>query len=623
MNKLRNRLIVLLFATASLNAQEMPRMVTIPPGSFVMGSSGKESGTKTGLVADLDETPAREVTISRVFRMSETEITNIQFEEFRPEHKALRGKDGFSSGDNEAVIFVSYHDALAYCEWLSAQTGRHFRLPTEAEWEYACRARTGTPYYTGEALAGNMIKNQKTERELVPVSLEVGLDTPNVFGLHNMHGNVEEWCMDWYGNYPDKPAKDPGGPSLGIFRVTRGGSHNTPVEFLRSASRSAAIPSDKSNQIGFRVVETDIIPETFKAAETKPLVEMKVSQRRNRWGKPSSDPIWIDPVPFVVPPADNTPFFSHNHQPAITWCRNGDLLAIWFSTDAESGREMVVLGSRLRRGAKEWDPASLFFKVPDRNMTGSSLLTLEDGTLLHVNGMADSGDWKRLAMVVRASRDNGRSWSEPTIVEGEHAVRHQVIAGPIICADGTIIQCCDAGPGGDDGTSIHLSKDNGRTWEDTGATIPGIHAGIVELSDERLMAFGRGNSIEGKMPVSYSSDKGYSWTSGPSVFPPIGSGQRLVLKRLQEGPIMLATFTKGGMTIFLSYDEGQSWTSGKLLTDGSGKTIAGGAWTGDFTMDSSHAEPKGYFACTQTPDGIIHLISSRLHYRFNLPWLEL
>ena len=601
----------------------MPRMVTIPPGSFVMGSSGKESGTKTGLVADLDETPAREVTISRVFRMSETEITNIQFEEFRPEHKALRGKDGFSSGDNEAVIFVSYHDALAYCEWLSAQTGRHFRLPTEAEWEYACRARTGTPYYTGEALAGNMIKNQKTERELVPVSLEVGLDTPNAFGLHNMHGNVEEWCTDWYGNYPDKPAKDPGGPSLGIFRVTRGGSHNTPAEFLRSASRSAALPSDKSNQIGFRVVETDIIPETFKAAETKPLVEMKVSQRRNRWGKPSSDPIWIDPVPFVVPPADNTPFFSHNHQPAITWCRNGDLLAIWFSTDAESGREMVVLGSRLRRGAKEWDPASLFFKVPDRNMTGSSLLTLEDGTLLHVNGMADSGDWKRLAMVVRASRDNGRSWSEPTIVEGEHAVRHQVITGPIICADGTIIQCCDAGPGGDDGTSIHLSKDNGRTWEDTGATIPGIHAGIVELSDERLMAFGRGNSIEGKMPVSYSSDKGYSWTSGPSVFPPIGSGQRLVLKRLQEGPIMLATFTKGGMTVFLSYDDGQNWTSGKLLTDGSGKTIAGGAWTGDFTMDSSHAEPKGYFACTQTPDGIIHLISSRLHYRFNLPWLEL
>lgn len=622
MNKFHFWLIALLLASASLDAQQLPRMVTIPPGTFVMGSSGKESGTKTGLIADKDETPTHEVTVSKVFRMSQTEITNIQYEEFRPEHKALRGKDGFSSGDNEAVVFVSYQDALAYCEWISSKTGRHFRLPTEAEWEYACRAGTSTPYYTGESLPNDVLKNQKTERELVPVSLEVGLDTPNAFGLHNMHGNIEEWCMDWYGDYPDRPVKDPGGPSKGLFRVTRGGSHNTPAEYLRSASRSAAIPSDMSNQIGFRVVETDIVPDTYKAAEKKPLVEMKVSQRRNRWGKPTSDPLWLDPIPFVIPPADDTPFYSHNHQPAITWCRNGDLLAIWFSTDAESGREMVVLGSRLRKGAKEWEPASLFFKVPDRNMTGSSLLTLGDGTIVHLNGVADSGDWKRLALVVRSSRDNGRTWSEPVIVEGEHAVRHQVIAGPIICSDGTLIQCCDAGPGGDDGTSIHLSQDNGRTWEDTGATIPGIHAGIVELKDGRLMAFGRGNSIDGKMPVSFSSDKGYSWTSEASGFPPIGSGQRLVLKRLQEGPIMLATFTEGGMTIFLSYDEGKSWTSGKLLTDGSGRTIAGGAWTGDFTMDSSHAEPKGYFACAQTPDGVIHLISSRLHYRFNLLWLE-
>ena len=611
MKKSHNRLIALLFVTASLNAQEMPRMVTIPPGTFMMGSSGKESGTKTGLMADKDESPAHEVTISRVFRMSETEITNIQYEEFRPEHKALRGKDGFSSGDNEAVIFVSHEDASAYCEWLSGKTGRHFRLPSEAEWEYACRAGTTTPFYTGGTLPEEMMKNQRTERELVPVTLDVKFGLPNAFGLYGMHGNVEEWCLDWYGEYSGKAAKDPGGPSDGIFKVTRGGSHNTPVEYLRSASRSAALPGDKHTQIGFRVVETDLVPGTFKAKEVKPLIEKGVAQRKFRWAKPSDEPVWMDPIPFVVPPSDKTPFYNHNHQPAITWCPNGDLMAIWFSTDAESGREMVVLGSRLRKGAKEWEPASMFFKVPDRNMTGSSLLTLDDGRIIHVNGVADSGDWKRLAMVVRSSDDNGRSWSKPVIVETEHAVRHQVISGPIICSDGTLIQCCDAGPGGDDGTSIHLSLDNGATWEDTGATIPGIHAGIVELKDGRLMAFGRGNSIDGKMPVSFSSDKGYSWTSHASGFPPIGSGQRLVLKRLNEGPIMLATFTKGGMTIFLSYDEGETWTDGKLLSDGSGRTIAGGAWTGDFTMDASHAEPKGYFACAQTPDGVIHLILAR------------
>ena len=602
-----------IFLAVALNAQEMPRMVTIPPGTFMMGSD--RGGT------DFDEAPVHEVTISRVFRMSETEITNLQYEWFRPEHKALRGKGGFSSGDNEAVILVSYEDATAYCEWLSEQTGRHYRLPSEAEWEYACRAGTTSDYYTGDALPGDMLKNQKTERELVPVSLEVRYGQPNAFGLYGMHGNVEEWCSDWYGAYPDSPAKDPGGPSKGVFKVTRGGSHNTPVEFLRSASRSAAMPGDMHNQIGFRVVEADYIPKTFKVREIKPLNGLKVKRGKARWGRPSEKPLWMDPIPFVIPPADGTPFYSHNHQPAITWCRNGDLLAIWFSTIAESGREMVVLGSRFRKDASGWDPASLFFKVPDRNMTGSSLLTLEDGTILHVNGVGDSGDWKRLALVTRVSHDNGKSWSAPSIAEAEHAVRHQVIAGAIVCSDGTIVQCCDAGPGGDDGTAIHLSKDNGNTWEDTGATIPGIHAGVVELKDGSLMAFGRGNSIDGKMPVSYSSDKGFSWTSRASVFPPIGSGQRLVLKRLLEGPIMLATFTKGGMTIFLSYDEGKSWSDGKLLTDGSGKTITGGAWTGDFTLDADHAEPKGYFACTQTPDGVIHLISSRLHYRFNLPWL--
>ena len=610
---------VSLFLTALLvsvfmTAQEMPRMVTIPPGTFTMGS---ERGGY-----DYDEAPIHQVTISRVFRMSATEITNIQYEEFRPEHKALRGKDGFSKGDNEAVVFVSYDDALAYCAWLSEKTGGNYRLPTEAEWEYACRAGTTTPYYTGETLPGDMLKNQKTERELVPVSLEVGKDTPNTFCLHGMHGGVEEWCLDWYGEYSPKTVTDPAGPSKGLFRVTRGGSHNTPVEYLRSSSRSAAMPFDKHSQIGFRVVETDIVPKTSKVETPKYLNESKVRQRVARWAKPSEESVWEDPIPFVIPPTDGSPFYSHNHQPAITWCRNGDLLAIWFSTDAESGREMVVLASRLRKGARQWDPASLFFKVPDRNMTGSSLLTLEDGTILHVNGVADSGDWKRLAMVVRRSSDNGRSWSEPVLAESEHAVRHQVIAGPIILADNSIVQCCDAGPGGDDGTSIHLSRDTGETWEDTGAAIPGIHAGIVELKDGRLMAFGRGNSIDGKMPVSFSSDKGYTWTSEASGFPPIGSGQRLVLKRLQEGPIILATFTEGGMTIFLTHDEGQTWTMGKLLSDGSGKTIAGGAWTGDFKMDDTHAEPKGYFACVQTPDGIIHLISSRLHYRFNLLWCE-
>ena len=138
------------------------------------------------------------------------------------------------------------------------------------------------------------------------------------------------------------------------------------------------------------------------------------------------------------------------------------------------------------------------------------------------------------------------------------------------------------------------------------------------------MAVGRGTNIasSGKTPMSVSTDGGKTWTYTLTDWPLIGSGQRQVLIRLQEGPIMMATFMSNGMTIFLSEDEGETWSSGKLLTDGKTRTLDGGAFTGSFTMDATHAEPKGYFCCTQTPDGTIHLLSSRIHYRFNLAWIK-
>lgn len=368
---------------------------------------------------------------------------------------------------------------------------------------------------------------------------------------------------------------------------------------------------------------------------------------------------------YVVRPAcgSGTPFFRHNHQPAITWCDNGDLLAAWFSADQENGRDMVVLASRLRAGSEQWEEASLFFKVPDRNMTGLALLNDGQGTLYHLNGVEAAGDWQNLMMVMRTSRDNGATWSEPRIIAPQHTKRHQVIAGTIRTREGWLIQACDAGPGSHDGTAIHISRDGGRTWEDpwdgaplpefkpggTGSTIAGIHAGIVQLNDGSLMAFGRGNSLpdkEGKprMPMSRSTDGGRTWTYEASPFPPIDGGQRLVLRRLNEGPLLLLSFTdhplcsaeKGllfpdregvayrgyGLYAALSYDEGKTWPVQKLLTDGVERYLNGGAWTQFFLMDQTHAEPRGYLAATQTPDNLIHLLSSRIYYRFNLAWLE-
>lgn len=642
-----------------LSAQQIPeiRMVDIPVGSFYMGGEG------TG--EDYDEQPIHKVNITHPFKMSMTEITNAQFEAFRPEHKALRGKNGLSLEDDEAVVYVSYADAVAFCEWLSRKEGKHYRLPVEAEWEYACRAGTYYLYNTGDGLPEAYRKNQQTARDLKPVSLKVGQTPPNAFGLCDMHGNVEEWCLDWYGPYLPGEQNDPAGRTTGDFRVTRGGSHNTPDKYLRSGNRMAMIPEDKHAQTGFRIVESAFIPVATVAPALPPANQQEVNQTNYTW-KVVKDPVFKAPVPYVLQPESDSgnPFFSHNHQPAITWCDNGDLLAIWFSADEENGRGMVVLASRLRAGTEQWNRSSLFFKVPDRNMTGSALLNDRQGTLYHLNGVEASGDWQNLMMVMRTSRDNGQTWSAPQIIAPEHAKRHQVIAGTIRTREGWLIQPCDAGPGSHDGAAIHISKDGGKTWQDpwdgkplpefkernTGSTIAGIHAGVVQLKDGSLMALARGNSIlnqEGKlrMPMSISKDMGKTWTYYASEFPPIDGGQRLVFMRLNEGPLLLISFTdhplrtpeaerglifpdregnnyRGyGLYAAVSYDEGKTWPVRRLLTDGTTRFLDGGAWTKHFLMDATHAEPRGYMAATQSPDNLIHLVSSRLYYCFNLAWI--
>ncbi|WP_243751573.1 SUMF1/EgtB/PvdO family nonheme iron enzyme [Niastella caeni] len=633
------------------------RLVDVPAGTFNRGSNrGKE---------DADESPVHAVTITNGFKMSATEITNKQYEAFDPAHSKLRGKNGFSLQDDEAVTFVNYEEAVAFCAWLSRREGKPYRLPTEAEWEYACRAGTTTDYSTGDELPASYQKLQHTNRTPVPVSLRVAQTAPNSWGLYDMHGNVEEWCHDWYGAYTAGTQKDPVGRQSGLSRVTRGGSHNTPVRFLRSANRQGMLPEDKHWLTGFRVVQ-GVMPGTKATiAEPAPANSVQVSQQKYIWKK-VTQPLFDAPIVYVRKPdsSSGTPFYAHNHCPAITWCPNGDLLVAWFSTNAESGREMVILASRLRAGKKAWDTASMFFSVPDRNVTGTSLIYDQKGILYHINGLEAAGDWQNLAMIMRTSTNNGSTWSKPVLIAPEHTKRHQVIAGSIITREGWLVQLCDADPGPRGGTAIHISKDKGMHWTtpyslpitpiynngSVGGLIAGIHASVVQLKDGRYLALGRNDNIKSdslgeRMPMSISNDGGATWQYAPSVFPPISSGQRLVLRRLNEGPLLLVSFThsagksgiegmdftkpdgtkyKGyGMYAALSFDEGKTWPIKKLLTDNVMRHLEGGAWTGPFTMDTTHSEPKGYLAATQSPDNVIHLISSNLYYRFTLAWLQL
>ncbi len=638
------------------------RLRCIEPGTFRMGFEGEPlpedvAGKPHRLNGDFDEKPAHSVTITEPFYIGICEVTNAQYEQFDPGHRKLRGALGFSREDDEAVVFVDWHDATRFCEWLSEREGLPYRLPTEAEWEYACRAGTSTLFHTGAELPDVFHKN--AGQSWYPdaarggpseiSSLKVGQTPSNPWGLYDMHGNVEEWCYDWYGPYEADDQTDPVGRADGDFKVTRGGSHSTELFYLRSANRMGMLPEDKHWLVGFRVVLGEL-PQTEPLPVSPPeRYQRDVRQERPTViaGKPDPDrPYFKGPRQYVkVPEGSNGPMFPHhNHDPALVACPNGDLLAIWYTCVEERGRELGLLVSRLRRGEEEWEPASVFWNTPDRNNHAPAFWFDGKDTLYHFCGLSVAATWGNLATTLRTSKDNGVTWSRARLIIPEHGTRHMPVESVFRAQDGSIVLPCDAVTGGRGGTAIWISRDEGETWEDAGGTIAGIHAGVVQLKDGRLMAFGRGDNIDDRMPRSISEDMGKTWTYSATPFPPISGGQRLVLLRLREGPIFLASFTGPnrrdpepiwitdasgterpvtGLFGAISFDEGETWPHIRLISDdGPGRQVE----TMDghlFTMGFSNAEPGGYMSVCQDAEGTVHLISSRQHYAFNLAWLKM
>ncbi|MDP2984635.1 MAG: formylglycine-generating enzyme family protein [Candidatus Latescibacter sp.] len=245
-------LIVLLFPSCSSRGPEV-KMVSIPAGSFSMG--------KTGIAE-----PVHTVTLS-AFSMSAYEITQGQFKTvIRSNMPYFKGL----SNDNLPMEKVSWWEAIKYCNALNAKAGLQpcynegtgdcdftksgFRLPTEAEWEYACRGGTTTNYYTGDtesdlARAGWYFSNSSNK------SHPVGRKTPNAWGLYDMHGNAWEWCNDWYEDYTSaNNAINPTGALFGSNRIVRGGAWYSGGSVCRSAARAVNPPSGRLGNFGFRVV---------------------------------------------------------------------------------------------------------------------------------------------------------------------------------------------------------------------------------------------------------------------------------------------------------------------------------------------------------------------------------
>ncbi|MDQ2687157.1 MAG: exo-alpha-sialidase, partial [Armatimonadota bacterium] len=520
--------------------------------------------------------------------------------------------------DDAPVRFITWTEANAYCRWLSALEGKNYRLPTEAEWEYAFRT--------------------------APDALHEGRE-------------VENWCADWYGPYPSNLQRNPIGYATGSVRSVRGGTWRapkSPADIPNIAARLGGLPDDRNSAIGLRVVQGPPLTGTALTHRPTPLWAKNVSQKKWDW-KPTQDrtkPYFADPISYVkIPAGSQGPLFSgHNHDPALVACPNGDLLAIWYSTNDEMGRELTVAASRLRRGHTDWDAADLFWDVPGRNDHAPALWADANGTLFHFNGLAAEGGWQNLALIMQTSRDNGVTWTPARFLDVERTHGNMPIPSPFQANDGAIYLPCDATPEGSGGSVLHVSHDRGATWAEinkngpspvfaagkTGAWIAGIHTGVTQWTDGSFVAVGRGNEIDGHLAMSVSHDGGHSWTYSATPFPGIGGGQRPVLRRLKEGVLLLISFTPGsdftdtqgrtftgkGLFAAVSNDGGKTWPIRKLLTDGQTRTLDGQGWTHQFTMDTDHAEPAGYLTALQTPDGMIHLISSGVSYHFNLAWLK-
>jgi len=236
--------------TLDLGGGVTMKMILIRPGRFMMGSPASEAGRDD----KYDEGPEHEVTITRSFYMGVTEVTQAQYE-------AVMGKNPSEfKGATKAVDLVSWDDATEFCKKLSDKTRQVVRLPTEAEWEYACRAGTQTAFSFGDshaALGDYAWWVGNSDKTTHPV----GQKKPNAWGLYDMHGNVFEWCADWHGEYPKGPVTDPFGPATGRLRVMRGGSwyHRlgvVPSGYFRCAFRNGYGPSYRDNGLGFRCAMT-------------------------------------------------------------------------------------------------------------------------------------------------------------------------------------------------------------------------------------------------------------------------------------------------------------------------------------------------------------------------------
>ncbi len=600
------------------------KLVRIAPGSFEMGVDSvplsKEliAGAKdvvydrTSNQGDYDESPVHKVTLTQPFWMGATEVTSAQLKQFRSDYQGNPYYEPYASG-------VSWYEAQAFCRWLSTREGKTYRLPTEAEWEYAARAGTRTPFASGA---------------MPPKAGEA-----NAWGLQNMHTGVSEWVLDWHGMYPRDPQTDPVGPVSGITKVIRGGgldyrkpkaetANRYPAElpfFTRSANRASMAPAFDSSKsgIGFRVVQAGM-PKTKPLPYDSPLIQKAVKQTIPdlKLGPDPAKPYYRARPMFpdlggkdmreVGWKLGFTPGLGiEYHNSAVQVLPNGDLVAAYYNTPKyEDDPEQTIMTMRLRYGAEDWDLPEPWPDFADAD-DAAPVFWNDRGKLWFFWGSPRLlGGYPFQFMT---SLDSGATWSP---------VQFPRLQGPVGAFTPQPINSIVRGPGnvlylpvdGDGGKSVlFASKDDGQTWYDTGGRTAGRHTTLVAGKNGALIGFGGKNTnLEGFMPKAVSRDGGKTYTVSKTPFQPLGSGQRPSVIRLADGKLFFVAdlFDKkklgpngAGAFVALSDDDGETWQKRQL----------------------PNIVTVGYVTATQAPNGMIEIVTSKnqpaYHVELNEAWI--
>ena len=642
------------------------KFVLIPHGSFKMGESNRIDAKKLGgpkylIHGDYDEHPVHKVIISHSFYMSVSQVTVKEFKKFLPNYKGVKKYYPYATG-------ISWYDAVAFCKWLSKKEGKPYRLPTEAEWEYACRAGTKTPFYSGESLPDSSV--------------------PNAWGLYNMEDKVAEWVHDWYSDYPYGSKVDPVGPDHGLVKVIRGAGldRQTPY-YSRCANRAGIAPNfpplsleelhamakdssilkgnayenknlkttehykdfyrqqsnnEGNSNIGFRVVQAPM-PDTKPVHLQKPFVQQCVIQN-NKFAKIGPNPQkpyfrkrYILPIPPANTSVENLGVITtvgfhpgilkHNHSPALIACPNGDMLAIYYTSVSETDPNVALIAMRLRLGSDQWNMPNMFLDFPD--IDDASPLAWCDGDTLRLFWGANKLSYGFPFHWIN-STDNGSTWSYvhfpifETLLGGYSG---QPINSAFRDNKGYWHIATDA-IGAQ--SVLWLSTNNGKTWRDPGGRTGGRHTTFALLNNGKILGMGgKSSNINGFMPESISDNKGKTWKIIQSPFPPLGSNQRPTMIKLHDGKLLFAGdlerkdgyqpkgYHQKGAFAALSSDDGKTWRI---------KRIPG---------VQPHEDPQrakemgggtlGYAVARQAPNGVIHLITSMntpcVEFAFNEAWI--